>query len=85
MVSLIVGLVIGLAAGVIIMIIAQPKDEEIVFPLDILGDDEQIHESGFIDIPIQRIVAERNPKDKKAASRISTRLKKFRNRNRFYL
>tara|TARA_Y100000589_G_C26826533_1_gene496118 strand:- start:186 stop:611 length:426 start_codon:yes stop_codon:yes gene_type:complete len=60
LVPLIVGIAIGLALGVILMILFTPKGSELVEPhyqLELLYDDDQIHESGFIDIPIKRIVS----------------------------
>ena len=80
-----VGAAIGLAVGVILMILVRPGEQvEPLHELNLYDEDEQIHESGFIDIPIQRIVSENRLADQSTLDRTKRRLLHFKMRNRFY-
>lgn len=80
-----VGAAIGLAVGVILMILVRPGEQvEPLHELNLYDEDDQIHESGFIDIPVQRIVSENRLAGQKATDRTRRRLHRFKMRNRFY-
>lgn len=80
-----VGAAVGLAFGVILMILVRPGEQvEPIHELNLYDDEEQMHESGFIDIPIQRIVSENHRVGQNTSDRTKRRLHLFKMRNRFY-
>ena len=83
--ELLIGISIGFALGIIIMIVLSTKED--VEGSDLFGIDdleEQIHESGFIDVPVRHLVVQRKQKDSKNIKAYKKRIEKFKLRNRFY-
>ncbi len=82
--ELLIGITIGFGLGVLIMIVVSDYTEK----QDELHNDfdEQIHESGFIDIPLQHMYhnysqKNHNPEVKRGFLK---RIQRFKARNRFY-
>lgn len=82
--ELLIGITIGLAVGVLITVLSVPKNIDGSFDFDLMDDDDQVHESGFIDIPVQRIISQQNTTNNKKMMKIRKRINQFKNRNRFY-
>ena len=62
--ELLAGIIIGIALGIVLVVILTPKRETIDDDYEYLN--QNIHESGYIDIPVQRIVGIKSvPKKKK--------------------
>ena len=84
--ELLIGISIGFAIGIIVMVLSESKDEEILQSA-LYGHEEmedQIHESGFIDIPMQQLVFQPKTKNAKEAKAYKKRIERFKLRNRFY-
>ncbi|WP_299129060.1 hypothetical protein [uncultured Winogradskyella sp.] len=81
--ELLTGMAIGFGLGVLIMIVVSDYYEENQGKL--LNDiDQTIHESGFIDIPLEHMYQVKENHNPELRSRFLKRIQQFKSRNRFY-
>lgn len=88
-IAIFIGILSALALGIIIYMLwinekdARQREREDAL-LHSWNEENQAHESGFIDIPMQNLMSKRDIENESGRSAFKRRMYKFKLRNRFY-
>lgn len=84
-IELTVGIVVGFGLGVLIMIMLDAREHNSSNNyVEIEDYEDQVHESGFIDIPAQRMYKDAHDYTPEVSGGFQHRIERFKTKNRFY-